>query len=123
MVFFLLGALGYAQDGDASGAIIAAGIGIIIFVICYIISKFDYVTISNRTITGHKGVIRSTTLKSPTSKIQDVAISNGLFGKLLGYHTITVSTAGSNGAEYVFKYMNNAKQFQTMFIDNVNEVR
>lgn len=121
MVFFLLGALGYIQSKEYSGAFITAAIGIVIFGISFVISMSDYLTISNNVVTGHRGIIKSQTLKSPVSKVQDVSISNGLLGKIFGYHTITVNTAGSNGAEYVFKCMANAKQFQSAFASLVNE--
>ncbi|MCC8181923.1 MAG: zinc-ribbon domain-containing protein [Clostridiales bacterium] len=79
--------------------------------------KRTYVSISNGIVTGHLGIINSRKLVSPIGKVQDISISNGLLGKIFGYHTVVVMTAGTNGAEYLYKYMANAKKLQAAFVE------
>ncbi|MCD7735240.1 MAG: PH domain-containing protein [Clostridiales bacterium] len=100
----------------------SVGIVLIIVALAYITHSFlsyktEYVSISGGTVTGHKGIIKSKKLVSPVNKVQDIGISNGLLGKIFRYHTVVVSTAGSNGAEYVFPHMANAKELQRIFVE------
>ena len=60
------------------------------------------------------------TIREEYIAVQGVEIDNGLFGKMFGYHNIIVTTAGTSGAEYVFKMMKSAKQFQDSFIEFSN---
>ena len=46
-------------------------------------------------IEGKTGLIRTKKLNSPLDKVQSVSVSSGLFGKIFGYGTITVTTAAS----------------------------
>ncbi len=74
------------------------------------------VTISGGVVTGKTGILHTKKLTSPVSKVQDVGISNGILGKLFGYHTIIISTAGSDHAEYTYRHMGNAEAFQRAFV-------
>lgn len=85
--------------------------------------KRCYVSLNGTTVTGHNGIIRSRKLVSPVSKVQDISISNGLLGKIFHYHTIVVSTAGSSGAEYIYKYMAHAEQLQAAFVKLSSDVK
>ena len=80
--------------------------------------KTTYIACTNTMLVGHIGFINSKTLSTPLIKVQSVGMSNGLFGKIFGYHTVTICNAGTSQAEYVFTTMSNAKQF----VDKVNEL-
>ena len=47
-------------------------------------------------IEGKVGLIKTKKLNSPLDKVQSVSVSNGLFGKIFGYGTITITTAASS---------------------------
>ncbi|GEM_PF-2251764 len=46
-------------------------------------------------IEGKTGLIKTKKLNSPLDKVQSVSVSSGLFGKIFGYGTISITTAGS----------------------------
>ena len=91
--------------------IISLVIAAIIALRIFISIKFTYLELTETKLIGHKGFIKSKTLTTPLSRVQDVGISNGLFGKIFGYHTISISSAGTAGTEFVFKNMANARAF------------
>jgi len=105
--------------------LIALAVVLILALLSYFTIREEYIAVNPKEVIGHKGFINSRTLRSPLSKVQGVEIDNGLFGKLFGYHNIIVTTAGTSGAEYVFRMMKSAKQFQDSFIEfsNSSEVR
>lgn len=86
-------------------------IAIIVIARAYIMYKTDYIELTETQIVEHRGFIRSKSKAAPLSKIQNVAYSNGLFGKIFHYHSITIDNAGSDHAEYVWKNMANAQEF------------
>ncbi len=84
----------------------------IIIVISIIKSyKNDYLRMTETQIVGHCGIIRTKTLFTPILKIQSIGYTNGLFGKIFGYHTVIVDNAGSGRAEFVFRHAAGAKNF------------
>lgn len=68
-------------------------------------------------IIGKVGLIRTKKLMSPTSKIQDVKISQTFLGKIFGYSTVIISTAGTGLSEYVFKCVTNGDELQKKFVE------
>lgn len=89
----------------------------------WLLYKGRYVSLNGTLITGHDGIIKSRKLVSPVNKVQDIGISNGLFGKIFHYHTIVISTAGSNGAEYRYPHMANAEELQEAFVKISNNIK
>lgn len=57
----------------------------------------NWVAMTDTKVMVHKGIIKSKTQSIPLSKIQEVTVSNGLIGKIFGYHTITVEHGGGKG--------------------------
>lgn len=76
----------------------------------------DCITLEESQIVGRIGFIHSRTLSTPLSKVQGISLSNGLRGKIFGYHTVTISNAGTDGPEYVFTKMAHAE----VFVEKVN---
>lgn len=113
---FMLLAIASLTTGDPIGfklkmfaflLLIAAGFAVYVAVA----HKSDYIALTPTQIVGHKGVIRSKTLSTPLSKVQDIGLSSGLVGKALGYQTITIRSAGTAGTEFVFTAMARAQEF------------
>lgn len=82
----------------------------------YLSTLTTTLSLTETSVVGKTGIIKSKKLASPMSKVQDVGVSNGLFGKIFGYSTVTVSTAGSGYTEYVFTHVVNGEQFQSEFL-------
>lgn len=85
------------------------------FAYIFITYKFTYISLTETKVEGHIGFIRSKTLSTPISKVQGISLSNGLLGKIFRYHTVSISSAGTAGTEYVFKHMAHAKEFANAF--------
>lgn len=122
MIFGLLfigGIIGLFMDGsDGLIAIIAA---LVLFGICYLVLHSNYLALREDAIVGKVGLIKTVKMMSPISKVQDVSVRSGLFGKIFGYSTVTVSTAGTAGTEYVFTKVANADEFQEKWIELANK--
>lgn len=116
-VFFLLGFIGGLLNGDASTAVFSLVITAICALWAFVRYKINSLVMTETAIIGRIGLIRTTKLVSPISKVQDVSVSSGLFGKIFGYSTVTISTAGSNGSEYVFKKVVNGDALQREFVN------
>lgn len=114
-LIFLLIALAESDNGDAPKVFIT--IAVLILLPAIILYLTEYIAIDGNTLVGHKGFIRSRRLSCPLSKVQQVSIGNGLFGKIFRYHTVTVATAGTGTVEFVFHQMAKAQAF----VDAVNE--
>ena len=110
LVVAALGSIGHIKE-DGPVIVVLLIIAAIVIVRAIVIHKTEYIALTKTKVVGHRGFIRSKTLTTPISKIQNVGISNGLLGKILGYHTVTLSDAGGSSTEYVFKKMANAKAF------------
>ena len=123
-LLFLAGSVVLIRYKTGPG-LIALAVVLALAVVSFFTIREEYIAVNPKEVIGHKGFINSRTLRSPLSKVQGVEIDNGIFGKMFGYHNIIVTTAGTSGAEYVFKMMKSAKQFQDSFIDfsNSPEVR
>ena len=104
LLFFLIG----ITAGEISTAIVFIVIAILVIVKPIITYNTDYIALTETKVVAHKGLIRSARLSAPISKIQNVGIGNGLFGKIFRYHTITIDNAGTGKTEFVFKNATNA---------------
>jgi len=117
-LLFLGGIGGLVKDG-AMG-FIAIGAAVVLFGICYLLIHANYLSLREDAVVGKIGFIKTTKVVAPISKIQDVTVHSGLFGKLFGYSTVTVTTAGTSGMEYVFTKVANAEAFQQEYIELAN---
>lgn len=93
-----------------------------IFIYLIILMKSVKLYMTSDSIVGKKGIINTQRMTSPIRNVQDLSISDGLWGKVLGYGNISISTAGTSGAEYVFRRMSNCKKFQQEFIRVSGEI-
>lgn len=110
VIFLLLGICYLAmREFVAFGLCIVVGIVLLLYI--FVTYKFTYIFLTETKVEGNIGFIKSKTLTTTLSKVQNISISNGLIGKIFRYHTITVSDAGSSETEYVFRKMAHAKEF------------
>ena len=109
-IFLLMAISGYVtheSDMFIAGLVLAAIFALSIL----IIRKTTYLALTETKLIGHVGFIKSKTLTTLLSNVQDIGLSNGLMGKIFGYHTITINTAGTSGTEYSFGRMAKARDF------------
>jgi uncharacterized membrane protein YdbT with pleckstrin-like domain len=92
-------------------------LAVILCIVDYLIVQATCLELTASEVIGKTGVIKSARLAAPVSRVQDVAISNGLLGKILGYHAVTISTAGTDRKEFVFKNVTNGAEFQRKFLE------
>lgn len=111
-VFLLFSAASAVQkDMPKPVAIGCLAVSLLVILYIFVSYKSDYIALTETRIIGHQGFFNSRTISTPLSKVQTIGIENGLGGKLLRYHTITVNNAGTDGTEFIFKRMAKARQF------------
>lgn len=96
-------------------------IAVVLFILASLPIRSNHLTLREDAVIGKTGFIKTVKLMSPIPKVQDVSVRSGLFGKIFGYSTITVSTAGVAGVEYVFKRVTKADAFQQKIIELANQ--
>lgn len=72
--------------------------------------------ITNKKVIGKTGWISTRQLDSPLSKINNVSVSNGLFGKLFNYVTIYITTSSGG---YLFKGVARPNDFRANLLDQI----
>lgn len=82
--------------------------------------KFFFVelAITNKRIIGKSGVIDSSALDAPLNKIQSVATSSGLGGKIFGYGDITINTAAG---KFVYSAIANPEEFKRAIMAQIDQ--
>jgi uncharacterized membrane protein YdbT with pleckstrin-like domain len=119
--FFVLCAIASLAKGAGAQAFVLL---LIIAAVCalaaFLKMKSAYLILTESAVKGKTGLIKTKKLVSPISKVQNVSVSSGLLGKVLGYSTITISTAGSGITEYAFGHVKNAEEFQNKFVELAN---
>lgn len=116
-IIFLISTLNYLFSGMFGDFFIMLILTAICAGIILIELKANYLRMTETAIIGRVGFIRTRKMASPISKVQDVGVDSGLLGKILGYSTVHISTAGSSGSEYVFKCVKNGKKLQNAFLE------
>lgn len=75
---------------------IGTGIGIIWLLYRIFSALGDELVITNKKVHISHGIFSKQTYAIPLDKINDIQISQGFLGKLLGYGTITIQSAAAN---------------------------
>lgn len=113
---FAIGSISYIFTGNFEDGIILL-IGAVFFgVITYLISRNGSLELTHTHVVGRAGLVRTRKLMSPVSKIQDVQVNKSVLGRIFGYSTVIVSTAGTGLAEYIFKGVTNGEELQKKFM-------
>lgn len=124
-IFFIISAL--ILD-DMGAVLVICGLimvicGALLILDAYVGYKSTYLMLSETRLTGHKGFIASKTLKAPIAKIEDIEVSDGLFGKAFGYGTIKITDAGRSETEFVFTFMQNPHEFADAVLEQIDKVK
>lgn len=118
--FLFVGGVITLFSGDSDG-LLAMAWSAALFGISFLLIHSNYLALHEDSVVGKVGFIKTVKMVSPISKVQDVSVRSGLFGKIFGYSTITVSTAGTAGTEYIFPRVAKAGEFQQKYIDFSNK--
>lgn len=121
VMFFMIFIAGFTSGDIAVGF----GIFVVVTAICgvWVLSiNASYISLSQTGISGKIGLIKTVKLVAPISKIQNLSISNGLIGKIFGYHNVAIATAGTAKNEIVFKGVTNAELLQKVYVKLADKV-
>ncbi len=72
--------------------------------------------LTNKGVFGKCGLISTTQMQSPLNKIDSVSYSSGLFGKIIEYGTVRISTTSST---FKFRFIRDG---QTLYNDIFNQL-
>lgn len=114
LTFFLLMTFtGISTDGFTSDVLAMLITGIVIAALCAIpgLKKtlFCELAVTDKKILGKTGFIKTAEMNSPIQQVQNVAVSNGLLGKIFKYGTLDITTTSG---QYVFFYVKNPNEFK-----------
>ena len=101
----------FQWEGNALYNIVHFGVPILLTASGIVEYTTNYIALTETKIVVHMGFIRTADYATPLNKIQAISISSGLFGKLFGYHKITIDHAGTGRSEYQFDHMADAQDF------------
>ena len=93
-------------------------IGLIWFIIRFIGYKTNDLILTNKRVFGKYGLISTTQMQSPLTKIDSVSYSNGLIGKLLGYGTVKISTTSNT---FKFRFIHEGHTFYNDIFNQIEE--
>ena len=111
LALLIFGFLPYGEKGNTGYQILRFALPLLVLLSGIIEYTTNYIAVTRTKIVVHMGFIKTTDYSTPLNKIQAISISSGLFGKMFGYHTITIDHAGTGRSEYKFGHMANAKDF------------
>lgn len=74
--------------------------------------------LTNKRLVGKVGVVNTDAMDSPLNKIQNVAVTQTLGGKIFNYSLITVTTAAGS---YKFGAIKNGNAFKNMITSQVDQ--
>lgn len=110
LLLILLGVLmGRDPGGGRSGTALVT-LGVIwaaVRGIAYVTSEFG---VTNRRILIKTGLIRRNSIETLLAKIEGISVNQGIFGRVFGYGTITVT--GTGGSRSSFKRVANALELR-----------
>jgi len=74
--------------------------------------------ITNKKILGKTGLIRTYVMDSPLNKINNVFVSNGLFGKIFNYGNVIVTTAAQS---YKYRFVSDPNFFRAAVMNQIDK--
>ncbi len=109
------------REGRVSWARVALGIiwfpPLLAFVLLFIRHFTDELTLTSTRVVGKTGLIKTKSLDCKLDKVQSVSVSNGLWGKLFGYGTVAVTTAGST---VKFPFIHAAEKLKLQLLEQMD---
>jgi len=99
VIFLLIAIIGFASDSAPIGRlfIVLAALNGLSSFITYSTSEFG---VTNKRILGKVGFIRRHSLEILLTKVESIAVNQGILGRIFGYGTIVVT--GSGGTKELF---------------------
>ena len=73
---------------------------------------------TNKRVIGKYGLVNTKSLDSPLNKVNNVSASSGLFGKILGYGNVKISTSAES---YTYTGIANADQFKNELMKQIEQ--
>ncbi len=129
VVFFVSVIVIMISAGNLSGQPVAAGalitamiVGLLalIFALQQLGMAKNELTLTNKRLTGKIGFLSTKSMDSPLDKIQNVSISQGLLGKIIGYSTIFVNNSSGS---FEFKQAVNAEGFRNSILSEIEKYK
>lgn len=74
-------------------------------------------TVTETRVIWRKGLIAKDERSVPLEKVQDVRVSYGISGRIFGYGTIRIETAGSSGTEILAKNITKAGKIRDAILN------
>lgn len=104
--------------GGAGGFILSLIIAAAIMAGPYIRLVTTELGITNKRVIGRYGLIKTLSLDAPLNKINNVSVSSGLFGKILGYGNVVITTSSGG---YYYKGITNVEQFKISLMNQIDQ--
>lgn len=112
--FFLLFVTGVTDKETRNFSFVFLISAILVFGIPYLRVKTNHLVLTDKRIYGKTGIIKTTSLTAPISKIQTVNIDRGPLGRVLGYSDLEIHCVTGI---YRFKKQSNAQEMQNAIIN------
>ncbi|MGN0536726.1 MAG: PH domain-containing protein [Acutalibacteraceae bacterium] len=74
--------------------------------------------VTNKKVIGKVGLVSTKAMDAPLNKIQNVAVSSGLGGKIFGYGHINISTASG---QFRFKNIKHPDDFKAVILNSIDK--
>jgi hypothetical protein len=86
------------------------GVGLIVFLVEWINGISTELAVTNKRVIAKRGLVSRQTLELNLAKVETIAVDQTIFGRLLGYGTVTV--IGTGGTEETFKFIEDPLAFR-----------
>lgn len=78
--------------------------------------KFDILCVTTKRIFGKTGLLKINSMDSPLNKVNNVVVEENIFGKMLGYGTIRITTSSG---EHVFHGVDHPVQLKGVIMSEI----
>jgi uncharacterized membrane protein YdbT with pleckstrin-like domain len=108
-VFVIAAVVGITFGSWIAGAVIAA-VGLVLFIPPWIRSSSSEFAVTNKRVLIKVGLVRRHSLELLLPKVEGIGVDQGIFARIAGYGTITVS--GTGGTKEAFRMISNPLEFR-----------
>ena len=78
--------------------------------------KFDILCVTTKRVFGKTGLLKINSMDSPLNKVNNVVVEENIFGKMLGYGTIRITTSSG---EHVFHGVDHPVQLKGVIMSEI----
>jgi uncharacterized membrane protein YdbT with pleckstrin-like domain len=118
LIILLIGFVALENSSDEWTFIICLIVALVIFLVKLIQLKSIELGLSDKKIIGKTGVFLAHSLDTYLEKIDNISISESVFGNIFGYATIEICTVS---ARLRFPYVKKAIEFKHMVMDQIEK--